>query len=642
MRRNAAEAARAPASRWRSGLAERSAVDCRSMHADPAALQDRRDRPAAGPRHRRLRSLVLARARRRASSSSCTARSTSRTTGSPATTAWSSPARRARWCEPEPWMDDAAAFVRRAADAGVPVLGVCFGHQLVGYALRRPRAHEPQRLGGRHRRGRAHRRGPRAIRCSTGCRARLRVNQSHRDEVGDARRGTRAPGRGRAHADTRRSPSATHVRGVQFHPEMNGRSSGASSRTAAASSPTTPRAARAPTTASTDRSRRAADTPDAERVLPTSSTTSSAPPRRLREAPRRASRRSLDARAVDASSTRARPTSARSRGPRSELGRRRATSVTSRSRTALARQSEPDVEAELGVEAELAVHVLRRVVGARDQVDQVGARAPARARPCRCTSVRPTPRRRASGSVPTEKMLTPRRGAIASPTVPTTRPSRSATNTSRAPQLALVRASSRRSPSTPTARTTPPRGSCGPSRRRTASQRRLVGHALELHARRARLASSGPSSVMASSRSRTKPRRRSSGASASGTSAPSSVSCRWRAPTARSGAASALERLVERRPRAAARAAPGWRRRRAGRPPGGSPARRRRRSTSAPASASASSASEMRSATDDAAASTAAILGARASRRQVCACRRASPFARRVAGRRQRGRPNHA
>src|SRR5262245_441782 len=35
---------------------------------------------------------------------------------------------------PEPWMDDAAGFVRDVAAAGRPVLGVCFGHQLIGRA----------------------------------------------------------------------------------------------------------------------------------------------------------------------------------------------------------------------------------------------------------------------------------------------------------------------------------------------------------------------------------------------------------------------------------------------------------------------------------------------------------------------------
>jgi GMP synthase (glutamine-hydrolysing) len=34
-----------------------------------------------------------------------------------------------------PWMADERAFVRRLVDAGVPTLGVCFGHQIVNDAL---------------------------------------------------------------------------------------------------------------------------------------------------------------------------------------------------------------------------------------------------------------------------------------------------------------------------------------------------------------------------------------------------------------------------------------------------------------------------------------------------------------------------
>lgn len=122
--------------------------------------------------------------------------------------------------EPEPWMDEAADFVRRAADAGVAVLGVCFGHQLIGYAY-----------GGRVRQN------PNGWEVGTisvgltdegrkdplfrGLPGELQVNQSHRDEVCVLGPETRRLAGG-AHTENQAIAVAGHVRGVQFHPEMDG------------------------------------------------------------------------------------------------------------------------------------------------------------------------------------------------------------------------------------------------------------------------------------------------------------------------------------------------------------------------------------------------------------------------------------
>ncbi len=123
-------------------------------------------------------------------------------------------------CRREDWMDEAAGMVRRAAEAGVPVLGVCFGHQLIAHAW-----------------GSAVTENPRGWEIGTcqvtltdagardplfdGLPRALTVNETHQDHVADLRPEiVRLAGNDQT--PTQAIAIGEHVRGVQFHPEVNG------------------------------------------------------------------------------------------------------------------------------------------------------------------------------------------------------------------------------------------------------------------------------------------------------------------------------------------------------------------------------------------------------------------------------------
>jgi GMP synthase (glutamine-hydrolysing) len=119
----------------------------------------------------------------------------------------------------EPWMEDAAALVVRAHDVGVPVLGVCFGHQLVAHAfggaiVENPAGWEmgtfdvtvdPAAL---------------ADPLLFGLGPTLRVNLVHRDAVVPSP-ALRVLGRSERTA-VQILAVGDHVRGIQFHPEITG------------------------------------------------------------------------------------------------------------------------------------------------------------------------------------------------------------------------------------------------------------------------------------------------------------------------------------------------------------------------------------------------------------------------------------
>ena len=159
---------------------------------------------------------------------------------------------------PEPWMEEVAAVVRDADRRGTPVLGVCFGHQLIGWAyggrvVKNPRGWElgthPVHL------TEAGERDP----LFRGLGHPLHVNETHEDAVDE----TALPEGVTVLAHNPQTPvqaiaAGDHVRGVQFHPEI----AGPVSREYCLRRAPLIGEARAHELA-----RRATDTPDAQKVL---------------------------------------------------------------------------------------------------------------------------------------------------------------------------------------------------------------------------------------------------------------------------------------------------------------------------------------------------------------------------------------
>ncbi len=126
--------------------------------------------------------------------------------------------------EPEHWMEIAVEFLRHAAWSGTPVLGVCFGHQLIGAAyggsvVKNPKGWEMSTY---------------AVQLSDAGRAdplfdgiedTFHVNLSHADII-DA--DTMSPANGlrilacNDATDALALAAGDSIRGVQFHPEFSG------------------------------------------------------------------------------------------------------------------------------------------------------------------------------------------------------------------------------------------------------------------------------------------------------------------------------------------------------------------------------------------------------------------------------------